>query len=435
MKQLMTYLTALLVTVGGATVFSAENIKKVKSDAESYWVYFGTGGGQTPAMVEANVPASKGVYAAKFNPTEGTLSSPYLAAEMLSSGFLTIDQKRNIMYIAGNRQAEDGKANVYAYSIDPKEGHLTYLNHQSSGGAGVCHIDISPDGKYVAASNYSSGDFSLFPLLENGQIGPMITLVKKGDTRGPNKRRQDGPKGHAVHFVEHQGELRLLMVDLGCDKVYIGLIDRNTGTMTDDPTIPVLECPPGSGPRHLTLMENENGDLVVFVLNELDSTLSVFGLNFKASAGQSALVSYGAWSTIPTELRENLTDEVTLVDGKEFTYGNKTAEIEFLRLDKTPVVFASNRGHNSIAVFDVKEFDKPGDKAKPNRIQLQHTFGTFPRFFASDPTAKFLFVCNKRTGTIYLFTIDSQTGKLQPVNHDPLRIAFAITMGFVPSAP
>ena len=430
----MSIVLVAVVCVSATDTFvnAAEGVTKVKQNSDNYWVYFGTGGGQTPAMKEMNVPASEGVYVTQFNSADGTVSKPRLAAKMLSSGFLTIDQKRQIMYIAGTRQAEDGKANVCAYKIDAKTGNLTYLNHQGTGGAGVCHIALSPDGKFLAAANYSSGDFALFPVEENGKIGPLSALIKKPDTRGPDVRRQDGPKGHAVYFVEYKGQYRLFMCDLGCDKVYIGLIDRKTGKIQDDPEIPVLKCPPGSGPRHLAWMKNANDELVVFVLNELDSTMSVFGLRFDAADSKKALRDYGTWTTIPEELREKLTDEVNLVDGKKYTYGNKTAEIEFFQPGKTPIVYASNRGHNSIAVFDVREFVKPGTAPKPELTQLQHTFGTFPRYFSTDPTGKFLFVCNKRTGTVYLFTIDHESGHLEPVNTDPIRIAFAITMGFVP---
>lgn len=410
----------------GESLFAAQD-----KTMDTYWIYFGTQTSKpTDTMRDNNVPQSEGVYVGKFDTKSGKISDIRLATKMITSNFFDFDPNRKILYISGVREKEDGTANVYAYKVDPKTGDLNYLNHQPTGGKGVCHLSIDQEGKYLVAANYSSGDFTLFQLYPDGSIGEKTGFVHK-EGGGPDKRRQDSAKGHAAYLVKHQGKMRVFMVDLGSDKVYVQLLDEKTGTIVDDPEIPVLVCPPGSGPRHLTWETDSNGDLVVFVLNELDSTLSVFGLHFDDQNKNGKATPFGTWSTIPNDLRQKLTDEVALVDSQKYLFGNKTAEIELLSKE-TPVLYTSNRGHNSIAVFDVDSFLKGNEKAEAKLLQLQTTFGTFPRFFTSDPMGKYLIVSNKRSGTIYTFKIDQKNGKLDIVNQDPVRIAWCIAMDFCP---
>ncbi|MDO5581705.1 MAG: lactonase family protein [Planctomycetia bacterium] len=398
---------------------------------DTYWIYFGTQTGKTTdAMKDNNVLQSEGIYVGQFHTKTGEITDVRLAAKMITSNFFDFDPERKILYVSGVREKEDGAANVYAYKADPKTGNLNYINYQQTGGKGVCHLSIDKEGKFLVAANYSSGDFTLFRINPDGSIGEKTGFVHK-EGGGPDKRRQDSAKGHAAYIVKHQGKTRVFMVDLGSDKVYVQLLDEKSGKIMDDPEIPVLVCPPASGPRHLTWAPDQNGDLAVFVLNELDSTLTVFGLHFGDQNSKGKATTYGTWSTIPDDLRKKLTDEVALVDSKNYFFGSKTAEIELLYKEK-PILYASNRGHNSIAVFDVDSFLNGSKKPEAKLTQLQTTFGTFPRFFTSDPTGQYLIVANKRTGTIYTFSIDQKNGKLNIINQDPVRIAWCIAMEFCP---
>ncbi len=429
------FLSALILS-GMISIVQGETDMKKQPQAVQEWICFGTQtGAPTEAMKDDNVRASEGIYVGQFNVSQNNsmarISDVKLAEPMLSSNFFASDRKRGILYVSGLRKKEDGQNSVYAYRFDSKTGTLTYMNHQSTNGNGVCHVSISPDGKYLAASNYSSGDFAIFPIKEDGTIGEMTGFVKKPGG-GPNQWRQKSAFGHSAYFLQYKNKTRVLMCDLGSDKVYIQILDEKTGKVSDDPDVPVLKTPDGSGPRHLTWMETKDGNIVVFVLNELDSTVSAFELNFgKTDSDKLQMTELGSWSTIPKQLRKKLTDETTRVDGKNFLYSNKTAEIEFLNLKK-PVIYASNRGHNTIAVFDVSDFLQPKQGSTPKLIQYQATFGAFPRFFTSVPTGNYMMVSNKRSGTIYTFQINQNSGRLNPINLGPTRIAWCIAMAFFP---
>ncbi len=73
-------------------------------------------------------------------------------------------------------------------------------------------------------------------------------------------------------------------------------------------------------------------------------------------------------------------------------------------------LYSTNRGHDSIAIFSV---DSETGKIAP--IGHEPTQGKFPRDFTIDPMGKFLLVGNEKSDTIITFKIDEATGKLAAV--------------------
>lgn len=69
-------------------------------------------------------------------------------------------------------------------------------------------------------------------------------------------------------------------------------------------------------------------------------------------------------------------------------------------------LYASNRGHNSIAVFRI------GDQGELSMLQTHTTMGDWPRNFAIDPSGQLLLVANQRSGSIVVLEIDQETGWL-----------------------
>jgi 6-phosphogluconolactonase len=73
-------------------------------------------------------------------------------------------------------------------------------------------------------------------------------------------------------------------------------------------------------------------------------------------------------------------------------------------------VYGSNRGHNTIAVFQV---DAATGKLKT--VEHKSTQGAVPRNFSIDPTGQFLIAANQNTDTIVLFRINQTSGALEQV--------------------
>ena len=108
---------------------------------------------------------------------------------------------------------------------------------------------------------------------------------------------------------------------------------------------------------------------------------------------------------------------------KDFTGRNDDAEIEVSPSGK--FLYASNRGHESIAVFAI-------DSAKGTltTVEIASTRGKEPRSFEIDPTGKLLFAANQKSDNIVIFKIDAKTGKLTPTGQ-VLDVASPVCVKFV----
>lgn len=415
----LTFALALLLTL---TCVKSAN-------AAEYWIYFGTSTGDTTQeQKEKGIPRSEGIYVGKFDSETGAISDVRLALKAASSGYLATAPGKDRLWFVGTAAPSDGWANAYACKVDRKTGNLTLMNGIPTTGQGVCHTSVRPDAKYLNAANYSSGDFSVIKLKEDGSVDK-VTAKYRRDGSGPLKRRQDHPYGHSSYFVKTDGVWRVVMSDLGSDRIYIARLDEETGALEEDPDVPFLATPAGAGPRHLAFTEDANGKLIVFSINELDSTLSAFRVDFKKGEGKRL----GTWTTIEDKYRAKLTDEETLVDGKEYTYGNKTAAIEFVALPSGKhVVYASNRGQNTVVAFNADAVCAGDENPDMPLLQRISTYGAFPRFFMLDPTNHFLVVSNKKSGSVYVYAIDQETGLLKLTSDKPTQIAWVIAGAFVP---
>ncbi len=89
---------------------------------------------------------------------------------------------------------------------------------------------------------------------------------------------------------------------------------------------------------------------------------------------------------------------------KDFTGEDNSAEIEVDAKGK--FLYASNRGHDSIAVFAI------GKDGKLTLIENTLTMGKTPRNFKIDPTGAWLLAANQNTDNIVEFRIDKNSGRL-----------------------
>src|SRR5437879_11242777 len=106
-----------------------------------------------------------------------------------------------------------------------------------------------------------------------------------------------------------------------------------------------------------------------------------------------------------------------------FTGNNTTAEIAVAPAGR--FVYASNRGHASIAIFAVDE-----DTGVLAPVGWESTQGKTPRFFALDPPGATLYAANQDSDTIVCFRVDPSRGTLTPTGQiiqtgSPSTIVFA----------
>ena len=95
-----------------------------------------------------------------------------------------------------------------------------------------------------------------------------------------------------------------------------------------------------------------------------------------------------------------------------FSERNACAEIKIHPTGK--FLYVSNRGHDSIARFQVDE--RSGELTALGQTPTEKT----PRSFDLDPSGKFLYVCGEATNRIAAYRIDQQTGGLAQIATVPV---------------
>lgn len=340
---------------------------------------------------------SKGIYVARLEAATGKLTAPELAAELPNPSFLAVHPNRRFLYAVSEMGGGQKGGAVSAFSIDATSGKLTFLNRASSGGSGPCHLVVDKTGRNVVVVNYGSGSVAVLPLEADGRLREASSFIQhKGSSVNP--KRQQGPHAHSVNL---SADNRFAVVaDLGLDQVLVYRLDAAKGVITpNDP--PFTAVKPGSGPRHFAF--HPKGKFA-YVINELASTVTAFAYD----AARGVLKEIQTTTTLPADFSGvNYTAEVQVHPSGKFLYG-------------------SNRGHNSIAVFQVD-----GRKGTLTAVEQTPTQGKTPRNFGIDPSGTWLLAANQDTDNVVAFRIDQKAGRLTPTGQT-LEVGAPVCVKFVP---
>ena len=343
-------------------------ISQVTLMAQNIDVYFGT---------YTRKSDSKGIYHATFDLNSGKIKDLQLAARSANPSFIVIHPSGKFLYSV----AKGKPGRVKAFSIDPKSKKLKLLNEQSSEGITPCHLSLDIDGKNLLAANYSSGNATVFPIKDDGSLKSASSVVQH---QGSSiTRRQKGPHAHSINLSKDN---RFAFVaDLGIDKVMVYKFDPKTGKLI--PNKPgFVKIKPGAGPRHFTFHPNGK---YAYVINELDNTITAFSYNVKTGV----LTEIQNISSLPKDFTEiSYCAEVAIHPNGKFLYG-------------------SNRGHDSIVVFQVTA------DGKLQLIGFQNKGIDNPRHFNFTPDGKWCLVGNQDANTVVVFKVNSKTGQLVPTGH------------------
>jgi 6-phosphogluconolactonase len=325
---------------------------------------------------------SKGIYAYRYDASDGKTTPLGLSAETTNPSWVAPHPNGRFLYAVNEVPNYKGpnSGGLSAFSVDPASGKLTFLNEVPSRGADPCYVTVDKTGKYVLVANYTGGSIAVFPVLSDGKLGDASAFVQHTG-HGPNAERQEAPHAHSIDLSPDN---KYAMVDdLGLDELLVYKFDSSKGTLTpNDP--PFAKVDPGAGPRHFVL--HPSGKFA-YVVDEMHSTVTVLSHDVQKASFQSLQTI----STLP----------------KNFTGENDDAEIRIHPSGK--FLYASNRGHDSIAVFAI-------DPAKGTLTAVDDTptQGKTPRGFEIDPTGKLLFAANQKSDNIVVFRIDAATGRLTP---------------------
>jgi len=318
---------------------------------------------------------TEGIYRTTLDTESGSLGQPELAAEIAAPGFLVVNPDGDRLYSLC--QLATGKGGVAAFEISSDRQSLRLLNTQPTGDGEACHITIDPTARCLFTAQYGNGSVCVFPLSADGTIEPRSAHVRHTGS-GPNRARQEGPH---PHWVGTDPANRFLCVpDLGADQIVIYRTDLGAGKIEPHGR---GRCPAGAGPRHMKFHPNGR---FAYVVNELQ--LSVTAFQYDSAAG--TLAAMQTVSTLPEKLREVPCSgsEIRVHPSGRFLY-------------------AANRGHDSIAAFQIDP-----DSGELTFIEREAVRGSHPRNFNIDPTGKWLLAAGRDSNTISLFRIDAKTGSL-----------------------
>jgi len=188
-----------------------------------------------------------GIFVYSFNDQSGRLTNLKRPAVITNPSYLTISADKKYLYAVEELSNLDSSKSggVSAFRIE-KDMKLSLINHVLTHGADPCHLTISPDGKKMVVSNYSSGSLSMFNVLPDGSVSELVQRIQDIGS-GPFPGRQTEPHAHSAQF-NATGKL-LFAADLGIDELKI--YNVGVGEIAYNPdSQPFVKLAPGSGPRH-----------------------------------------------------------------------------------------------------------------------------------------------------------------------------------------
>ena len=305
---------------------------------------------------------SKGIYKVNFNTETGQLSDLQLAIPIDNPSFLTYSPDRKFLYSTNG--SESGFISSYKIKDD---GSLVLLTRISSMGKGPCHISINKLGTTICVSNYVGGTIALYPINKDGSLAEATQVFNH------NSKERESHAHSALFFNDE-----LFVADLGRNAMYQYILENGSYKLKSEAIVKTEGNP---GPRHFKLTKDGK---FIYLINEYGATITTIKRTKKGF--------------------KQIDKDNTLEPG--FTEFNKCADIHLTKDER--FVYGSNRGENTIAVFE-----RNIKNGKLDKIQSMSVHGDWPRNFSLDPTGKFLLVANMRTENIAVFSIDKNAGTLK----------------------
>ena len=320
---------------------------------------------------------SEGIYVFTFDTT--TAENNFVSVAKTSNpSFLTVSPNKKFIYAVNENDDSTivpRGGTVTAFSFNKKNGILTEINKQPSGGKHPCYISIDKTGKWIFVGNYSSGTIGLLATNKDGSINKLKEVIAhKGSS--VYIKRQTTPHVHAT--VLSADNKYLFVPDLGIDKIMIYAVDKKKGLLNFSS---YAKSETGSGPRHFTFHPNNK---YTYLMEELTGTVVCYAVN------KGLLTLQQRISALP----QNFTGTIGSADIHVSPDG------KFL--------YCSNRGEsNTIAIFSIDAIT-----GKLTIVGHQSTLGKTPRNFNFDPSGNFLLVANQNSNDVIIFKIDKTTGLL-----------------------
>ena len=334
---------------------------------------------------------SPGITRFRYDPTNGALTSLGVTTSA-DPTFLAMHPNRRFLYTV-NELSPTGS--VEAYSINAATGALTFLDRRTVGNL-PAHLVVDPTGTSLLVGNYSGASWQVVAIDPDGGLGAVTNTVDRTGS-GPSPR-QLAPHPHGLAF-DPTGNF-VATADLGADRLEIFRLV--SGSLQSVQTVGIAA---GSGPRHVAFTPNGS---VLYVLNELNASISVFAFN--TTTGAVGTLRQTA-SMVPAGFPpERSGAEIVVHPGGQFLY-------------------ASNRGFAVHPQADsIVRYRIDPTTGTLTTLGWTTTGISVPRTMNLDPTGRWLYVLNQTGDTIQQFEVNTTTGDLTLVRtttlRQPVSIAF-----------
>ncbi len=309
-------------------------------------------------------PLNQGIHVYSYDSKTGNTKekSHY---KISNPSFLTVSPDKKFVYAVEEDASSNGKSgNICSFLFNSESGELTFIDRRPTGGDHPCHVECDKTGKWLFASNYSSGSLSVFSISADGKLGAPVLIQHYG--KGPDTIRQRSPHVHGA-FISADNK-RLYVTDLGLDRLYIYPFDATTGKLGSPDSLNTL---PVSGPRSLAFKNNTS---IAYLIEELSGTVEAIRLDAGVKSFQRIS---------------------TRKQGDTLRPGSADIKINGFRL------YVSNRGDlNNIVIYKIDPIT-----SELKLLGYQSALGIAPRNFSIDPGGKYLFCENQNSNEIVIFKI------------------------------
>lgn len=322
--------------------------------------------------------SAKGIYRINQNKADGSISDATLVAEIDNPTFLAVSPDKNHLYAVSEVGGEG--STIHSFAIQSNLS-LKKLNDQPTLGTSACHVVTDDHQTMAFVANYSSGVATVYHIEEDGSLSePVQHFQYEGSGPHPN---QDGSHPHQT-TLSPDGKYAYIS-DLGLDVIHMYRIDETSKILVPLTTDPVALAP-GSGPRHLTFHPQYP---YAYVINELNNTIQAF--HYEEDTG--LLIKKEVYSTLPDDFEDvSYCADIHISSDGKYLYG-------------------SNRGHNSIAIYQIDSDD--GSLAL---VDIQSIHGDWPRNFHISRDDQYIYVGNQKSGNISIFTRNKENGRLSLID-------------------
>ncbi len=270
--------------------------------------------------------------------------------------FLAFHPRAPVLYCVDEKSP--GLARAFTVTDDHD---LIPLGEISSGGHGPAHLSLDETGRVLLLSNYGSGTVCAAHLHEDGSLAD------------PSPPETAGEKAHQIRV---DATNRWVFVPcLGTDRIVQYGLDLPNVHLAPSPNAP-LESARGSGPRHLDFHPSNR---FFWVVHEFGNTIT--GYTFEPVLGEAS-----ALQTVPT------------LPG---SFSGRSDGGGILVHPDGRLLFASNRGHDSIVAFHIEP-----DSGTLTLAGHTPCGGRHPRHFTLTPDGELLLVANMNSDSLHAFRID-----------------------------